>query len=50
VDVSDPADQQRLQVAFEQLDKHISKEEDASFLSPCNAGRCRMGSVSGGLV
>jgi hypothetical protein len=28
VDVSDPAGQQRLQVAFEQLDKHISKEEE----------------------
>ena len=31
VDVSDPADQQRLRVAFEQLDEHISKEEDGLF-------------------
>jgi iron-sulfur cluster repair protein YtfE (RIC family) len=31
VDVSDPADQQRLRVAFEQLTEHISKEEDGLF-------------------
>ena len=30
-DVSDPADQQRLRVAFEQLTEHISKEEDGLF-------------------
>jgi hemerythrin-like domain-containing protein len=31
VDVSDPADQQRLREAFEQLTEHISKEEDGLF-------------------
>jgi hypothetical protein len=31
VDVSDPVDQERLQVAFEQLIEHISKEEDGLF-------------------
>ena len=31
VDVSDPADQQRLRVAFEQLTEHISKDEDGLF-------------------
>ena len=30
-DVSEPADQQRLREAFEQLDEHISKEEDGLF-------------------
>jgi hypothetical protein len=29
--VSDPADQQRLRVTFEQLTEHISKEEDGLF-------------------
>jgi hypothetical protein len=31
LDVSDPADQLRLRVAFEQLTEHISKEEDGLF-------------------
>jgi hemerythrin-like domain-containing protein len=31
VDLSDPADQQRLRVAFELLAEHISKEEDGLF-------------------
>jgi hypothetical protein len=31
LDVSDPADQLRLRVGFEQLTEHISKEEDGLF-------------------
>jgi hypothetical protein len=51
VDVSDPADQQRLRVAFEQLTEHISKEEERPLSClRCDDGWCGVGHLGGGLV
>jgi hypothetical protein len=51
VDLSDPADQQRLRVAFELLAEHISKGGGRPL--PCRRGHygwCRVGRIGGGLV